>query len=358
MDEKRLIELIARKLAGEATREELLELKELSSRYQEAGDTEKLLTHIWEKKDHEEDGSSFYDRHHARHADIFNTTDEPSNRESLAPSKKRYVLPVTLVFILFSAFATYLFFDDQSTEVPAGSLSQIVSGKGIRKSVKLPDGSTVFLNADSRISFHSNMNDENERIVSLSGEAYFDVAHRAKQPFIIHTSTVSIRVLGTAFNVKAYPSEKKCETTLIRGSIELSLNAAGHQKFLMKPSEKLTVSYENNEKASSTDAQDKSIPRSTLLIENVEPVMVANKAFVAETSWTENRLIFENESFEELAPKFERWYNVQILIKGDSLRALRFTGAFANESFVQALTAMKLIKPFNFTVHGNNITIY
>ncbi|HZG25843.1 MAG TPA: DUF4974 domain-containing protein, partial [Chitinophagaceae bacterium] len=77
-----------------------------------------------------------------------------------------------------------------------------------------------------------------------------------------------------------------------------------------------------------------------------------------ETSWTENKLIFENETLEDLAPKLERWFDVKINVVRKNPAGERFTGAFANETIEQALTAMKLIKPFNFTINEKNITIY
>jgi transmembrane sensor len=223
--------------------------------------------------------------------------------------------------------------------------------------VKLPDGTSVFLNSDSRLSFDANMNEKNERAVELEGEAFFDVVHLTGRPFVIHTNKVLIRVLGTSFNVKAYPNDKKSETTLIRGSIELLTMEGSRQKFILKPSEKFSL-IERRGKSSGNLNGNKDKDSSTLLIENVAPVKLANKEYVPETSWTENKLIFENESLEDLAPKLERWFNVRINVVRKDPAGDRFTGAFANETIEQALSAMKLIKPFNYTINEKNITIY
>ena len=96
----------------------------------------------------------------------------------------------------------------------------------------------------------------------------------------------------------------------------------------------------------------------TLVIEHVTLVKVANKEYVAETSWTDNTLIFDNESLEDIATKLERWYNVKITISGQSIGKYRFTGAIENETVEQALSALQIIKSFNFKINENDITIY
>src|SRR5690606_22961051 len=87
----------------------------------------------------------------------------------------------------------------------------------------------------------NSMNDNDVRSVDLEGEAFFDVAKDVDRPFLIETKEISIKVLGTAFNVKAYPDEDKTETTLLEGSIELVVNEMPKEKFMLKPNEKLAV---------------------------------------------------------------------------------------------------------------------
>src|SRR4029078_631833 len=94
--------------------------------------------------------------------------------------------------------------------------------RGSKSKVQLPDGTQVWLNADSRIAYNEKFQG-NLREVTLEGEAYFDVVRDEKRPFVIHTAAIDIKVLGTAFNVRSYANEKNTETSLIRGSIEVTL---------------------------------------------------------------------------------------------------------------------------------------
>src|SRR5690606_10988350 len=118
---------------------------------------------------------------------------------------------------------------------------EIMTQKGVRKQLILPDGTEVWLNADSKLSYDNSMNDSDIRSVNLEGEAFFDVVKDVHRPFYIVTKEISIKVLGTAFNVKAYPEENKTETSLLRGSIELVVNERPKEKFMLKPNEKLAV---------------------------------------------------------------------------------------------------------------------
>jgi ferric-dicitrate binding protein FerR (iron transport regulator) len=358
MAEARIIELLTRKLAGEASEDELQELKELIARYPETIYTEEAFRQIWNSKAVDEDTDPFYARHRRKHREEFDSFNHVEPIHTTAHPKPRNRLILSSFFALFVvAAAVYFFFLLPGRQAKPSGYTRIVSGKGVRKSVKLPDGTNVWLNSDSRLSFEAGMNEKNERIVELEGEAFFDVVHITGRPFIIHTNKVLIRVIGTAFNVKAYPNDKKSETTLIRGMIELSTVEGPKQKFILKPSEKFSlIQAKTGGKGRFNGGKEKD--SSTLLIELVESVRLANKEYVPETSWTENKLIFENETLEDLAPKLERWFDVKINVVRKNPAGERFTGSFANETIEQALTAMKLIKPFNFTINEKNITIY
>ena len=185
----------------------------------------------------------------------------------------------------------------------------------------------------------------------MTGEAFFKVAHDKKRPFIVKTNKIAIKVLGTEFNVKDYPGDRESETTLIKGSIELTINDRSEQKFLLKPSEKFALT-KRSEKPADKDSS------SVLMIENISPVKVGNEEYLEEISWTENMIVFQNESFEDLLPKLERWYNVRIILDDPTIRSYRFTGVFINENVIQALEAMQLIKSFNYKLTDNEVKIY
>ena len=358
MPENRLIELLTRKMAGEASDEELHELEEILSDYPDAIYTEDIFNQIWNSNVKEEDVNFFYKKHRKKYQDQFEAVD---THESFVPreswfKKHRFSAAAIFTLLALTSSGYYIFSSTQKTTVTTSEYTNIVAGKGIRKAVTLPDGTKVWLNGDSKLSYDAKMNEGDTRTVSLTGEAFFDVAHDKEHPFIIRTDKVSIKVLGTAFNISAYPNDNKCETTLLRGSIELTVNDDSKQKFLLKPAEKFALIKEEKEKPSDNNIHHHQ--GGTLVIEHLTLVKVANKEYVAETSWTDNKLIFDNESLEEITAKLERWYNVKITISGQSIGKYRFTGAFENETVEQALTALQIIKSFNFKINQNDVTIY
>ncbi|MEJ7914503.1 MAG: FecR family protein, partial [Chitinophagaceae bacterium] len=236
MDEERLIELLARKLAGEASPEELEQLGDLITRNPEAIRTYDIINQIWKEKSEEKSSENYFARHRIKYQHLFEISDDnliEGEARNGKNNKPKY-LAGSLIAIVLLFTTAYLFLKAPEVKRLITN-TEIISGKGVRKSVTLPDGTTVWINADSRISFDPHMNEREERMVELVGEAYFDVVHIADHPFIIHTSKVSIKVLGTAFNIKAYPDDNKCETTLIRGAIELSTNNSLKQKFTLRP---------------------------------------------------------------------------------------------------------------------------
>jgi len=229
--------------------------------------------------------------------------------------------------------------------------------KGMRKKIKLPDGTLVWLNADSKLSYDMDMNHKEQRSVTLIGEASFDVTHDKKHPFIVHTDKIAVKVLGTRFNIKAYPDDKKSVTTLLRGSIELSVNSRPQQKIVLRPTETFTLIEKKKEISDQTSTVQTS-KDIILVLANIDPVKIGNKEYIEETSWTENELVFQNESFEELIPKLERWFNVRIQLNEQNIKSKHFTGVFTNENIQQALIAMQLIKPFNFKINEHDVIIY
>jgi ferric-dicitrate binding protein FerR (iron transport regulator) len=195
------------------------------------------------------------------------------------------------------------------------------------------------------------------REVRLTGEAYFDVAHDKTRPFIIHTEQMDLRVLGTAFNVKCYPGEGKTEAALVRGSIEVTMRTR-NEKFVLKPNEKLVL----NSPTSATQIEGqaatvKAVSKSPLVVIAPLTPSVEDEAVIIETSWLENKLIFQDETFQEVATKMERWYGVTIRFAEPSLGRIRLTGSFENENINQALTALQYIARFKYHMEKDIITI-
>lgn len=343
MIDKRLIELLTKKLAGEASQHELIELKTLLSEYPDASDTEDIFNQIWDSPIIEEDISSPYERHKMKYGsslDSLHQTETVIDSVSSEPARFRYTLAGLGLVLLLVSLGLLVF---RNRPPGLAKFTQIIAGKGVRKPVILPDGTKAWLNGDSRLSYDPKMKNASTRLVSLAGEAFFDVAPDAQHPFIIDAGKVSIKVLGTVLNVMAYPNEKKCETTLLRGSVELTINDDSKQKFLLKPSEKFTLGDQPEKTTRNGPGNNGG---TTLLIEHITQVKAAGKEYVPETSWIDNKLVFENETLDEIVLKLARWYpNVKLNI-ADTVGHYRFTGVFENETIERVLAAMQLIQSF------------
>jgi len=346
MHEQRIIELITRKIAGEATAEELGELSYLLTKSPDAVYYEALLEQVWELGNNEEkpDLDDVFTMHKLKHK---NELDFKSNAKLSFIKKPSFILTVAASILL--VITTH--FINNYIPTTKEERIEVIAGKGIRKEFTLPDGTIVQLNSGSTISYSSDMLDRNQRDVSLVGEAFFKVAHDKIHPFIVKTSKVAIRVLGTEFNIRDYPEDEESETTLMKGSVELTVNGRSHQKFILKPSEKFAMVKKNEIPGSRNSS-------SVLTIENISPIVFGGNEYIEEISWTENKFVFQNESFDELLPKLERWYNVKIVLEDPMIKSYRFTGIFVNENILQALEAMQLIKSFNYKLTENEVKIY
>lgn len=232
---------------------------------------------------------------------------------------------------------------------------------GSKSTIELPDSSVVVLNSGSILSYPAQFG-ENNRTVELTGEGYFEVKKDKTRPFYVKTNDVTIKVLGTKFNIKAYPDENVTETTLVTGSVEITQN-----KLLDSDQQNKILLLEPNQKAifkkgvNSISAAEGS---SKVNMNNESPkpkaALIVQKAIKTElyTAWKSNLLIFNNESFSEIVKKFERWYNVEITLESDQLSNIRFSAKFDRESIQEALDALKLIQSFNYKIHKNKISIY
>lgn len=240
------------------------------------------------------------------------------------------------------------------------SQQEVVAQKGSKIRTLLPDGSTVWLNAGSKISYPANF-DGPIREVSLKGEAFFDVVKNPDRPFIVHTADIDIRVLGTAFNVKSYEEDKTVETTLIRGLVQITRSnaAAAQDPIYLHPNQKIVLQKNNpvpqaNSQAegAATQTQAKNISEHITNLDSTR-----RQEELVETAWVYNRLEFRGDSFEELARKLERWYNIEIHFEDEAAKDLEFNGSLESETVEQAFQALKAAVPFSYTIKGNEIYI-
>ena len=224
---------------------------------------------------------------------------------------------------------------------------------GSKSKVQLPDGTQVWLNADSKLTYGKDFGNQ-EREVSLSGEAFFDVQKDIDHPFVIHANNMDIKVLGTAFNVRSYQNEKTSEATLIRGAIEVTLNNSPERKILMKPSDRIVV--QNRAEMSTVPATAKEDSAGTIYW--VGKVNVKEKDNVSlETVWKKNSLAFKNETLEDVAGRIGHWFNVKVSIEDEELKKITYSCDFKDESLKQVMEALHLTGRFQYRIVKDSVLI-
>lgn len=380
MNEERVWYLLSVQLSGEATPEELEELNTLLKQQPGLGLRAEILRNIWNSPQSRLAGTAtanHYDKHLQRLSNHlaqpalqFDTDGSDNGVVDMEPVSPRRRLHWLWLAAGVAASVLIFFLVVSSGEKKTGKTvagNTISTRPGSKSKVELPDGTQVWLNADSKLAYGQNFLG-NTREVTLTGEAYFDVAHATSAetgqriPFIIHTSSVDIKVLGTAFNVRSYPGEKTTETALIRGSVEVTLHHHPDKKIILKPDEKLIVRNDNTTVISDNLAQNDSANGAS----DNEPMMTLSKIhrYKADTSthfetmWVKNKLAFENESFDRMLLEIERWYNVTILSKNESLSNLHFTGVFENKSLAEVMDALSYSRGFHYEIKGTEVTIW
>ena len=221
---------------------------------------------------------------------------------------------------------------------------------GSRAFATLPDGSKVWLNSGSKLSVLEGFNID-ERIVQLSGEAYFKVATNPEKPFVVKVDELTIRATGTAFNVKAYPEEEQITTTLVEGTVFLE-GINREKEFKIKMAKNQSISYKRkieiveDKEAVGTEENLTSIP-ATITQDKVEVV----------TSWLKDRWIIDNEDFGSLAIQLERRYNVEIRFNSEELKQYRFTGTIERETVEQMFDAFRYSIPLQYAINKGIVTL-
>lgn len=357
--------LMSRSLSGEATPLEEQQLQHILLQDISLQQQYELLRRMWEAGDKqypetidEEEKKSI-----SRILQLARTEILP-NEESLVtqarPFRKYFYALSAVAAVLLLFFAVWIYNSTNSESIVADDIKtqNLVAENGSRTRTILPDGSTVWLNAGSHISFKEDFSGAT-REVTLDGEAYFDVIKQPQRPFIVHVSGYDIRVLGTAFNVKSYNTDKTVETTLIRGLVQVTKQGKQQQKpIMLHPNEKLIVdkvAADAPEKLPYTDKAAANQVEEAFKITPLNSTIKEDQRI--ETAWVYNRLEFRGDSFTELAGKLERWYNVRIVFDDDAVQQLNFNGSFENETAEQALNALKIATPFNYSIEGKEIHI-
>jgi transmembrane sensor len=241
----------------------------------------------------------------------------------------------------------------------AAKYLEIIVPTGQRSQLVLADGTKVWLNAGTTFKYPEDFL-KNKREVFVEGEAFFNVTHNKDLPFIVHLKeNLSIKVLGTEFNVKSYATDKFIETTLVKGAIKLLKEDKDNHvvaEINIKPNEKATYQKDNLQLVVTkldVPVTEKSVTASKITKENKS----MNDLDII-TAWKDDALVFHDETFEDIAVKMERWFGMKIVITDEGLKQERFTGKFVNkETIYQILDIFNRSEPIRYLTKNKEITI-
>ena len=277
---------------------------------------------------------------------------------TVLPEKRKKLLPAIVsiaaaLFLPLLGGAIYLYVDRQNaiesyenatrrievlTAQNPGSITYIAN-PGTKSNVVLPDSSIVRLNGESRL-IVPQVFDAKVRELFLSGEGYFEVRHNEDWPMVIHTAKdVSVKVLGTTFDLSAYENDANVKLTLIEGKVILTEEKA-HIHHEVKPHQEISIKDRS-------EAEGADIPAPEIKRADIKK----------NTGWVNGDLIFDNTPMPEVVKQLERWYGVNIHVTDDNILNYRFTATFTTESITRVLDLLKFSSMLDYEINGTEIYI-
>ena len=239
------------------------------------------------------------------------------------------VAAVLVLALLFSSIYNLFIAPKSGLKTEALTYQQVKASFGMQSRVELADGSVVYLNSGSTLRFPTSFNNMKTRKVELTGEGHFSVTKNTSQPFIVDIRKMQIKVVGTTFDVDAYPNNSDFTIALVEGSIKLQQNSGNEVKELleMKPNQVATYRQSENTLSCKTESD-----------------------LTKFTAWTEGKIVFSNDPVNVVTRKLGNWYNVDIVAADTKLNKYRFTGTFIDEPLEQVLNILNLTSKMEYKV--------
>ncbi|GAB1417181.1 DUF4974 domain-containing protein [Paludibacter sp.] len=321
--EDRLWDLISKEMSNSISnkeQQELLQIIEHNPQLKKTYNALNILEPTIESHSHDSEQNEIYDLINNK---IFSSNEVKPTQHRTLP----YWISIAAMFILLLSMGYYTLTFDKISDV------EINTPKGVYSKIELPDGTLVHLNSGSKMIYPTRFKG-NERKVKLWGEGYFEVK-KDNKPFIVSSQRIRVKVLGTAFNLKNYPSDSISVVTLERGSIELGM--VNHKnKIIMKPNEQIVLNK----------------LRSQMLINH-------NIQASDFSSWKDGEFIFKAISFPDLCNSIERRYNYNFVIKNNAYNSATFTGKFRQgESVQEIMDIIKINTPIDYKIIKDTVYIY
>ena len=324
------IEKIERYTKGATNEEGNKYIYSLFSENEDKREFREYILSEWENyvKEHQDDNynlSSLLDRiHHKMHIK------ENRGKRTIVRKIFRWYSAVAAVLLIPLLIATAIWFGNKEQKenlMTENSVkTTLFAPLGSRISFSLPDGTHGWLNSGSSLEY--NIPFSYNRQVAILGEAWFDVAHHDAYPFVITVGDSKVKVLGTKFNLNAYPEDNYIGVVLEEGKVEFSVPGL-FSGIEMKPDEKLV--FENGTvKISTTNA-------------------------LKYSAWVEGKLVFRNDSMTEVARRIERWYNVDVRLVDKELEKYVIRGTFQDDSLEEVLQYLSMTSPIRYRILDRTI---
>jgi len=336
MPNNKYTELIAKKLSGDITKTEEETLNTWLKASDENQDTFRIYSSIWSDtkiKRASENADKVFDGISAAilENEIVGSSHIPGQSRSIS-----YLWRSIAAAILVLVVSIFILrnIDNKEKQSVTQSIQLIEKSlpSGQKTKIFLPDGSEVWLNAESSLSYPERFDDVS-RVVSLKGEAFFNVTKNPLKPFIVKTESMDITVLGTSFNVRCYNNEKITNVALEIGKVLVETSDSKDNKYILFPGEGISV---NNKlgKVSRYEVDPKS-------------------AF----QWKEGLLYFNKADFDEVINELSRWYGVEFIIENYNGEKWEYSAEFKNEYLINVLQSMSFSKGFKYEMDQNKVVV-
>ncbi len=233
---------------------------------------------------------------------------------------------IAAVFFFLVGFSGILFYINQHR---LDTYTTVSTNNGQYSKILLPDSSVVWLSSGTKLSYNTNFAIGN-RDVRLSGQAFFQVARNEKIPFTVKCKELKVKVVGTKFDVSAYPDDANIDVVLKSGSVELLMDDDKTFKQMLKPGEMAEFNLERKKMSISKDVNYKL------------------------TSWKDGILIFKDDPMDEVLKKLERWYNINIEVNNGDINHLVFNATIVNENIEEIFDLIKYSCGINYKIIPSN----
>jgi ferric-dicitrate binding protein FerR (iron transport regulator) len=247
---------------------------------------------------------------------------QPAQKRNYSIGKQVLKYAAIVLFMLAIGGLSGYYFSARNTEIAGTGMQKFSALKGSVSIVELADGTKIWLNSGSQLTYRDDPKGK-RRLAELTGEAFFEVTHNENSPFLIKAGKLTIKDLGTTFNIKAYPTENQIETSLVEGEAEI-LSSKGNSLTILKPGDNAIYTSDT---------------------EKIEIKPIANNVLSA---WREGKFVIRDQRLEDIFKEVSRWYDVEFRFENEKFKDYRYTG-----NIKKSTTAQHILKMLKLTTHFN-----